>query len=94
MSALYKLKVIRMHKHDKNLNKLAKKTITLLAKELGVERDVFHHDFVDGGTSSTELFWNAFWSKNPKYRDYNRIDYCFGCKKFDIYISHEGCTCC
>lgn len=75
-----------LEKHQHKTNKLVRSTLRAVSRQLGIGYSDTLDFFRNGGEQVTIVFWELLY-KNPmnKFR-YNRVDYCHGCKKFNLYF--------
>lgn len=71
--------------HWHNLHKEAVVALKETAKIMGITYGAAKQRFtIEQDVEVTEKFWEVFYSKNDV--DAMGIDYCRGCKKFNVYI--------
>lgn len=72
-------------KHNHKANKLVKETLKKVSKKLGLPYFHVCDVFRDGNDDMAIAFWDMLYT-NPIYKQiYNRVYYCQGCKKFNMY---------
>jgi len=72
--------------HWHNLHKEAVVALKETAKSMGITYGAAKQRFaIEQDIDVTEKFWEIFLSKNNV--DVRGIDYCRGCKKFNVYVS-------
>jgi hypothetical protein len=71
--------------HNHKANKLVKETLKKVSKKLGLPYVHVCDVFRDGNDDMAIAFWDMLYT-NPIYKQiYNRVYYCQGCKKFNMY---------
>lgn len=71
--------------HFHNLHKEAVKALRETAEEMGMTYEDVKKRFTMGNLNVTKKFWEMFKSKNNV--NAIGIDYCHGCKKFNVHIA-------
>lgn len=69
--------------HQHKTDTLVRATLKGIGRELRIPyRDVLE-DFRGGNADLTMLFWSRIDAAHPG--EYNRVNYCHGCRKFNLY---------
>lgn len=83
-----KLENLKEHQHK--TNKLAKNTLKAISKIYGADYNETLNLFKDGHETVTTAFWLEFYKEDiTRVEKYNRIYFCHGCKKFEMYFDAE-----
>jgi hypothetical protein len=72
-----------LEKHQHKTNKLVRDTIKRAAIPFGMKIKEATEAFKSGHVTLTIDFWKIINSEHPN--KYNRVDYCHGCRKFNLY---------
>ena len=73
------------HRNDKEVKRILK----AVGAEYGINREDSIKRFVNGDTDLTVGFWEILWSRPENKQNFNRIEFCHGCQKFELYRVHE-----
>lgn len=79
-----------MQKHQHKTNKTVRDALKQVGKELKTPYSDVLELFRNGNEGVTISFWDLIY-KNPENREkYNRVDFCHGCKKFNLFYVAES----
>lgn len=67
------------HKH----NKLVREILRQVAKDVSISHKEAMDMFRGGDYDITFLFWDLI--KRRRGDEFNRVEYCYGCKKFNLF---------
>lgn len=82
------MSLLELEQHQHKNNKLVKETLKKVSKEIGVPYVQVCQIFRDGDDDMASYFWDMLY-RNPTYKQiFNRVYYCQGCKKFNMYFEN------
>lgn len=70
-------------------DKMVKNILADLGKEIGISRAESINRFKDCDEEMTAGFWHVLWQKPENKAKFNRINFCSGCRKFEIYYEED-----
>lgn len=79
----------QMQKHQHKTNKEVRDALKVVSKSINAPYSEVLQLFRNGDEHVTIAFWDLIY-KTPENREkYNRVDFCHGCKKFNLYHQAE-----
>ena len=75
----------QMQKHQHKTNKTVRAALKRVGKDTQIPYAEVLELFRNGDEQVTIAFWELIYQNPINQEKYNRVDFCHGCKKFNLY---------